>query len=378
MRKLSYFLVFIIFIISSRGVQGDKKKAADIKLKVSVFRGDNVTLSSPAGLIVSGLKENSNILIKNINTVNLIFKNGKLFLEDKEIQTPVKFRPKSENTLKLGDDPYRGDMEIRMEEDNLVVINEVPLEEYLFSVVGGEIYPGWPEEVLKAQAVAARTYALFQYEKNRDKTYQLESSVDSQRYIGIAGENKNINKAVLGTEGLVMTYNNCLIQAFFHSTCGGRTEDVNSLWPGNNLPYLESKICSFCRDAVNYNWQFSIKKQDLEKILSTDENFRGELNSLKVAALTHTGRVSELALRTSNGGRKLKISDFRRWIGQDKIKSTFFKISLKKDTYIFTGHGSGHGVGLCQEGAKTLALKKNRYERILKFYYPGIKIEKYF
>ncbi|MDD5772730.1 MAG: SpoIID/LytB domain-containing protein [bacterium] len=377
MRKLSLFLIFIIFFISLPGASGNKIRAADIKLKVAVFRGEQITLSSPAGLIISGPQENLNTLMKNLNIINFSFKDGKLFLEEKEIQGPVIIKSRSENKIKLGDDLYRGDMEIRPEEDNLLAINEVPLEEYLFSVVGGEIYPSWPEEVLKAQAVAARTYALFQYGKNKDKTYQLESSVDSQRYIGIAGENKNITKAVLETEGLVMTYHNGLIQAFFHSTCGGKTEDVSSLWPGNNLPYLESKICSFCRDAENYNWQFSITRSDLEKILLTDENFKGKLNSFKVTALTRTGRVSELTFRTSEGDKKMNVSDFRRWIGQDKIKSTFFKIDIKKDTFIFTGHGSGHGVGLCQEGAKTLALKKNRYDKILKFYYPGVKIEKY-
>ncbi|MEW6088226.1 MAG: SpoIID/LytB domain-containing protein [bacterium] len=375
MKKINLFLIFIASFIFLRMASGNKKES-NIKLRVAVFRGTGLVLTNTDGFNVLYPKENN----RNAgfpNRVNIFFKEGRLFLEDKEITNPVIFKSREDDRIKVGDNIYRGDVEIRLEEDNLVAVNEIPLEEYLFSVVGGEIYPSWPMEVLKAQAVAARTYALYQYEKNKDKTYQMESSVDSQRYIGIAGENKNVNKAVLETKGIVMTYHNNLIQAFFHSTCGGRTEDVNSLWPGNNLPYLESKICSFCRDAVNYNWKFTITKSDLEKILSTDENFGGKLRSLKIAKLTRTGRVSELVFQTSYGDKKINVSDFRKWIGQDKIKSTLFKTDFKKDKYIFTGRGSGHGVGLCQEGAKTLAVKKYRYDKILKFYYPGIKIEKY-
>lgn len=379
MKKLSFFLIFIIFFIPLWSVSGKKViKNNKIRLKVAIFRGDSAVLSSPAGLIISCPKEKSKITVKNINVVSISFKEGKLFLEDKEIHGSILFKSKSKNKIKLGDDLYRGDIEIRPEEDNMVVINEVPLEEYLFSVVGGEIYPSWPEEVLKAQAVAARTYAVFQYKKNRYKTYHLESSVDSQRYMGVAGENKKIKKAVLATKGLVMTYRNDLIQAFFHSTCGGKTEDVSALWSSSNLPYLKSKICNYCRNAKNYNWQFSLTRSDMEKILSKDDNFKGNLRSLKVTALTRTGRVRELTFRISNSDKKMNVSIFRRWIGHDKIKSTFFKVHLKKGKFIFKGHGSGHGVGLCQEGAKTLALKKKRYDKILKFYYSGIKIKRYF
>lgn len=329
-------------------------------LRVAIFRGSDVTLS-----------------IDDSDRMNVRFENGGLFLNGKKIPSPLVFKSKSEGRVKVGDDVYRGDIEVRLEEDNFVVINEVSLEEYLFSVVGGEIYSAWPGEVLKAQAVAARTYAVYQYEKNKDKTYQLEASVDSQRYIGIAGENKNISKAVLETRGLVMTYHKDLIQAFFHSTCGGRTEDVNSLWPDSNLPYLESKICSFCRDAANYNWVFSISKSELGKVLLTDQNFKGKLRSLKISKLTRTGRVSEITFGMSNGGRRLNVSDFRRWLGYDKIKSTLFKISVKGNKFVFVGHGSGHGVGLCQEGAKAMADKKYKYDKILKFYYPGVKITRY-
>ncbi|MFH1288371.1 MAG: SpoIID/LytB domain-containing protein [bacterium] len=360
MKKIGLFLIFIMLFIPLRGTSGNKKGSGNIKLRIAVFRGVDAVLS-----------------INNNKKINICFKKGKLFLKGKEIPSPVVFKSKSKGRIKLGNDVYRGDIEIRLEEDNFVIINEVPLEEYLFSVVGGEIYSSWPKEVLKAQAVAARTYALYQYEKNKDKTYQLEASVDSQRYIGVAGENKNINKAVLDTKGLVMTYHNNLIQAFFHSTCGGRTEDVNSLWSNSNLPYLKSKICVFCRGAANYNWKFSISKSNLEKILSTDENFKGKLRSLKITKLTRTGRVSEIAVRMANGNKKLDVSDFRRWLGYDKIKSTFFKIKIKRDTFIFVGRGSGHGIGLCQEGAKTMAEKKYRYNKILKFYYPGVRIGKY-
>ena len=150
---------------------------------------------------------------------------------------------------------YRGWVEIRKKKNGLLlVVNELDIEEYLKGVVAAEIPPDWEFEALKAQAVASRTYALYQKQSAGNRPYHILATVDSQLYSGNRGEHPQTVRAVQETRGVVITYQGEIIPAFYHSSCGGHTENAAELW-GIDEPFLKGVDCE-CQEISKYGlWE---------------------------------------------------------------------------------------------------------------------------
>lgn len=263
---------------------------------------------------------------------------------------------------------YRNILDIMPVEQGLLVINELPLEEYLVGLINAEISSHWPIEAVKAQAVIARSFALFQKNARAGQLYHLESTVLDQVYDGSDMEDSRSLRGVTETRGEVLTFAGSIIQAFYHSSCGGSTETPDNVW-GFPLSYLKSVPCRYCIETPTTAWEISLPRKKLETLLKIPL-----LKELRIAERTEQGRVKTVDLVGTRDVTHLSGPKFRQAVGYGVIKSTNFTVKLNGDDYLFTGVGSGHGVGLCQWGAKERASEGFSYREILGYYYPGARI----
>lgn len=266
-----------------------------------------------------------------------------------------------------------GRVTIRSVNGRLTVINELDLEDYVKGVVPAEMNTSWHPEALKAQAIAARSYALYQIRQNGKKEFDVMASTKDQVYRGRNGADGPAGLAVEQTRGLVLVYRDQPIFAAFHSTAAGRTEDALNVW-SFDFPYLKGVECPFDMNSPHYQWRTDVALSFLEQRLR-DEGFRvGVIASLAPAAYSRAGRVTQVRILHSDDELYLKGEDLRRVLGYTVLASTQFEFEVVGLRIQFTGRGAGHGVGLCQYGTKELAERGYAAETILRYFYPGTDI----
>jgi stage II sporulation protein D len=267
--------------------------------------------------------------------------------------------------IRTGNTGVRGDVVALALHGRLLLVNVLPLEDYVVAVLGGEMPPSFPLEALRAQAVAARTYALNKKLETLDEPYHLGSSVLAQVYGGLERENPTTREATVSTRGEVLTFDLAPIEAYFHSSCGGQTETGLAALQ-RDLPYLQSVPCPCGRHPAT-QWTTTLSAQELEAALGREA--RGEV---KVLAKTSTGRVRRLQV----GSRTLDGVEFRQRLGYERVRSLLFEVSVDgKGGVRLVGRGFGHGAGLCQWGAKLMADSGKNYREILLHYYPGTELQ---
>jgi len=276
-------------------------------------------------------------------------------------------------TIMVDNRRFRGDLTILADSKSLSVINNIPVEQYLYGVVPKEMPHDWEKEALKAQAVAARTYALYIKDKSADKPYDVESTTTSQVYGGFDSEKEESNLAVDETQGQVLTYNGRLIVAYFHSSSGGHTEDSKNVW-STDLPYLKGIPDTFSANIPNGQWSFFVSYNDMQNSLNKYGLNIGQIRGLNAAGESRSGRLLGVRVIAKNGTTELKSNNFRIKVGATGLKSTLLKIAPDRDGILFTGKGYGHGVGMSQWGANVMAQKGFDYQDILKHYYQSVKI----
>ena len=267
---------------------------------------------------------------------------------------------------------YFGNIEVWKGEGGLYIINEISLEDYVKGVVAAEVGSKWESEALKAQAVAARTYALYQRLNNvtSKMRYDLTSTVLHQVFKG-NGIPASIVKAVDETKGEVLMYKGSLIIAYYHSTSGGMTEDPAEVF-GKSYPYLKS-IGTNCELSPYFMWEKRIPVADIERAM----NVSG-LKDIIIDSYTVSNRVKVFRLVTESGEVEVSGNDFRKNIGWDELPSTMITDIIRDETtYIIEGKGYGHGVGMCQWSALEMAKEGKSYREILSTFYPGTTIERY-
>jgi len=266
-----------------------------------------------------------------------------------------------------------GRVTIKRQNGKLTAINEVALEDYVKGVVPSEMNPSWSFEALKAQAVAARTYALYRIRQNGKKDFDVVASTKDQVYKGRAGADGPAGRAVDETRDQVLVYRDEPINAVFSSTAAGPTEDAMNVW-ALDLPYLKGVECPFDMNSPNYEWRTDVWLPLLEQQLRGEGFPVGVIAGLSPAAYTKAGRVSTVRILHSDGELYVKGEELRRVLGYTMLKSTQFDFEVVGFQVQFTGRGAGHGVGLCQWGAKELAEKGYGAETILRYYYPGTEL----
>lgn len=298
------------------------------------------------------------------------------------------------NLFSLGGERYRGSIIVNGKEV-FSLINLISVENYLRGVLPIEMGKRGMEEIeaLKAQAVAARTYAYKRIACNKGQPYDILSTTADQVYRGADVESSECNYAINATGDLVLWWHDSLAEVYYHSTCGGRTASVSEVWGSSNRVYLCSKSDSapdgqaYCSFAPAFSWEESWDAAELSKILRTsarqtlpDAHFGGNLRSVKVEERFGCGRVKLCRITGSEGsfecgGDKLRSVLRRKSAGGDILRSANFTVE-KNGPQIFSvrGSGFGHGVGMCQMGAIGRARRGQNFEQILQAYFSPAQI----
>jgi stage II sporulation protein D len=287
---------------------------------------------------------------------------------------PLRFEPEGEFVY-VNNRPYRGSIEVFPGGDGLMVINELPLEHYLVGIINNEISSKWPEESIKAQAVIARTYAIY-IRARKNALYDIEGSVLGQVYSGAAAEDRAAQRAVSATAGEILTYDGEPALTVYHSNAGGMTASSKDVWQ-SDYPYLRPVDSPYDEYAPRYSWDFSIDGKTLGGKLRDAGFDVGEPEAIEPAMVTDSGRIKSVVI-WGEGGHQVRLTgeNLRKVVGYGKLRSTRFEVRKNGDTFLFIGRGSGHGVGLSQWGAKGMAGAGYTYREILRHYYPGTELEK--
>lgn len=277
--------------------------------------------------------------------------------------------PASADTFLYEGRAYRGNF---TRTDDGRVVNVVDLEAYLASVVPAEMSPSWPAAALEAQAICARTYVLSRSDPRR--AYDLVPSELDQVYRGVAGESAAATAAVGATAGQVLHAQSGFARVAYSSCCGGHTESAAELWGGPPIPYLEGVACNWCAGSPNYRWSVVLALTDLASSFSTQLAAAGPLLGLSVAGRDASGRARAFSLSGRDGDVLVPGGLFRRTLGVRTLRSLLvFEVDGRPgdSAVALRGGGLGHGVGLCQWGARGLALAGGTPGQILGAYFPG-------
>ena len=288
---------------------------------------------------------------------------------------------------------YNGEFIVTANGNKLNAINVIDIEDYLRGVVPYEIgkLDESKFEALKAQAVAARTYAYKHFGSRVAQGFDVYADTRDQVYKGLHSATALTDKAVRETEGVVMTYNGEFITAYYHSTCGGETEGVVT-WGRPDHPYLKNKPdlrpdgTPWCRESSYSEWTREFTEDELRDLFQINAKEAkanvpsfSSIKSMHIQDTLKSGRIHTLVIETNNGSFTAK-ADKIRWLfkrGGTILPSSFFRIHKNGNEWILKGKGFGHGVGLCQMGARARAQAGQSYIQILTHYYPGITLEKF-
>ncbi|WP_408954833.1 SpoIID/LytB domain-containing protein [Natroniella sp. ANB-PHB2] len=391
--KIKLLVVVILIVVAISPVKAEEKV-----IKIGLLDAvEEVSLEVESGFKILDIDHKEKSLPQSRYKITredgYLSKNGTGYVKEERLF----FKSAQSNELiEVNGRKYRGDIEVLNTTDGLIVINHVKMSDYLASVVGSEVISSWPTEVLKAQAIVARTYALRNLNKYQSRGYNLSNTVKCQVYRGVSAETERIIKAVAETKGQVLTYNDQLISAVYHSTAGGKTANASTVWNGNS-PYLQS-VTSNDDLSPHYNWQKEYTKTEIEELLRANGLEISKLKGISLKGVGPSGRAKEVKIHAKNGEYIINGSHFRFWLG---LKSTNFSIIgenimrfnglddrfdftynwfnqeynlTPQKRYLFRGYGWGHGVGMSQWGAYQMALAGANYREILKHYYTDIEI----
>lgn len=289
--------------------------------------------------------------------------------------------------LRVGLEPAPYDLEIlKSATRGLDVIARLDLETYIEGVLPAEMPVSWPIEALKAQAVSARSFVLRQAWERRNKDYDVESTVFDQMYRFVDGLKhpewtEKLRQAVNETRGeILLDRRRHVLKAFYSADCGCQTEDPKFVW--GKLDSYESVKDPSCQFRSPTRWSFNLDREEVRNKLLAALKLPDDssLRALHIGGRTPSGRVARVvaAVDIDGSSRSFTISsqEFRKIFGFEKIQSTDFKINWLGKQLQIDGEGSGHGVGLCQTGAKTFAEGGSDYRTILKTYYPKANLTK--
>ena len=329
-------------------------------------------------------------------------KNHFALKEPVSIQTPAGF-------LNFEDQPYRDGLKIYSTGVLCEVVNEVDFEKYLDGLVNSEFSSQWSEEAVAAQVVAARTYGLYQIQEargNQKSHFDLNATTRDQVYNGSLKEDYHSSRAVEKTRGLILTVDasekSPPIKAFYHSTCGGKTELPEDVWSKKYPGFQQRVSCPYCAGSPRYQWSLELTTPEIVRAIENGIQAdglpkdwpkealsivkKGSLLDIRVHPLTRDARKNGVITSWAEGKKLVELTlpavRWRDWIGVTRVKSTAFEVLGHSNPagigrlWSFSGRGNGHGVGLCQWGAKGMGEKGFKMAAILKFYYPDAVLKK--
>ena len=360
--------VALLEISSDGGVEVETEEG-----KTKVVRSPIHVSSSKDGLQVNGRRTlGEHMLIRPLKHHLLLIATQMAGME-----SDARLRSTREGHIAVTQGPLlsvSGMVRVLRKGQKLSVVNQVDLEEYVKGVVPSEVSAAWHPEMLRVQAVAARTYALYNKMLSAAREFDVMSTIQDQVYRGRSGVDHRVEEAVESTRGVVVTHLQAPIYAAFSSTAAGPTEDAVNVWANKDLPYLKGVECPFDIESPYYQWKVNVKMDHLEQNLRRQGFSVGTIATMTPIAYSRAGRVARLRILHSGGETILRGEDLRKAAGYTVIPSTQFEVQSIGSEVVFTGYGAGHAVGLCQWGAKELAELGYSYPSILQYYYPGTEL----
>ncbi len=275
--------------------------------------------------------------------------------------------PAAENTVRI---------QIQKGRDAKIV--ELPLERYVAAVLAGESSVFQSQEALKAMAVAARTYAVRMRGRHSAEGFDLCSTTHCQR-LDVAAVTPRLERAAADTSGELLWYQGKPAFTPYTRDCGGQTEDAAAVWLDLAAPYLKSHADPYCLRATASRWRWSADpKQIAEALARSLLSAPRSLDRIAILNRTASGRAATLLLTGGSESIRISGTSFRfaigRELGWDTIRGDQYEVHVSNGRIVFEGSGSGHGVGLCQDGAEQMGRGGSSYPEILAFYYPGTAV----
>jgi stage II sporulation protein D len=378
-----------IYPVETVAPQRDELQGEPVFRVLLVENGGRATIGATGGCQITASTGETMTLDKLADTVVLpgdrvFIKLERPFVGSSEIRVV----PLPGSQLRLDGKGYRGDMVVTLDKGALRVVNHVKAEDYVAGVLGGEVPLKWPDAALKAQAIAARTYALFHMKNAHHADFDVFADTRSQVYAG-AGSPRAV-AIVQATEGRVLTYEWRIFEAYFFAACAGETASEEWLFKTPAIEPLAGATCGFCATCPHAHWERRFTNDQLAAAFAA-KGVKAPVERVETIAWPRGGYVSEVRLRHAGGETTIAGPDFRvalnAWSKKNRpeaakdldIKSTAFEVAADPTspaTLVITGKGWGHGVGLCQWGAKGAADSGMDEDAILRRYYPGADISK--
>ena len=378
--KRFFLITFIVLCASILFCFNSQCKELKIGLTTSTSQ---ITIGSKVSATLINSFNNQPIQkTKSFDLYNIQNIKGLISISNKQTNTklgafrgPIKLIPDKKNSLvKCNNRWYRGELVALISRDKtgITIVNDINLEDYLLSVVPSEIPNTWHKEVLKAQTIAARSYALGYLGRRNNKGYDLESTVEDQVYLGISSEKKTTSQAVKETEGkILIDKEDRPLIALYHSSGGGYTDSIENLWETNEIKpsvHIQPRP-DYDDKSPHFKWFRSYKITEINNLLS-NLNI-GEIKNFIPLSRSVSQRILWIKIIGTSGETTIRGEEFRKLL---KLPSSKFNHSIEKDYIKFAGRGYGHGLGLSQWGAKALAEHGFSYEQILAYYYPETRL----
>lgn len=384
-RRTSLPLAEVSRVPRSTPVPVESSRPIRVRLTVDAVREAKVDVPGPYAIRPVGsdrvLSRGSKLTAANVRPVAGGFRVG-----DREYKvSQLEFVPENSPGVRYDGHLYRGSLRVhRFPNDRLVLVNVLPLEEYLASVVDSEMPARFPEAARAAQAIIARTYALQQMrDASSAAVYDVFATQRSQKYLGfeyesggrrLAGESAASRKIVESTAGLVCTSRGKLFTAYYAACCGGQTTTGTEIFD-DACEALNSVSCSGCRDAERYRWTVRISTDDLTSAIAKAIPSQPRLKAIRTARQTTgpgDGKISRFAI--GDGSRSVEITGVQLRARLPQLLSPHFSLKVQGAEVVAEGRGHGHGVGLCQWGARGMALQGKSTLEILRHYYSGCRV----
>ena len=376
--KKSWWMALLIWLIAAPA-------HAALELRVAVERdASQVSVGSSTNAVLKDVATNKEI--SQLPAMNAIVAEPKAGLVAfSQFQAgAIWVEPSNGGYVFVGDKWYRGRVLVVPTDGGLTAVNYVDLDQYLYSVVGGEMGSRFPMEALRAQAIAARTYALYQRQTSANDVFDVGDTTQWQYYDGLDQETAETRAAVDSTQDIVLTYNNQIINAVFSACSGGRTQNSEDVWT-SALPYLrgvEDYDLTVTQALASCQWTMDISAQKLKQAVPNIGDIKGYS-----AEPSANGKIAQIKFVGTSGERTLTGNQLREALGLRGIPS---KIAVTQtqpvasignppvmpSAFQFSGGGYGHGIGLSQWGAFGMAQMGQNYAQILLHYYTGVKLAK--
>ena len=377
-----YFRLCIFFFFAVIAALPSQTSASwQPEITIGLSQGlSEVHLSSTSGVlyVYEDLESKPILKLPQGSELNVRILRDRIMANGQEIKGDrLIIQPGADGFIRVNHAPYRGYITL-LKRKGLTVVNHVLVEDYLCGVVPKEMPPSWSAEALRAQSVAARTFALKNRKRHASEGFDLCSTSHCQVYEGVSAEMWTTTEAVNRTHGEVLFYKGEVIDALFHTDSGGMTESSENVW-GSSVPYLRAVIES---QMQTQPWERSVSLDALMQKMEKSGKPLGTLKEIRLSPLSIgkgsgdrslSGRVRSVLFIGTTGSVVLSGNDLRSIFS---LPSTLFDIRFRGGEVIFSGYGSGHGLGLSQWGAKELAEKGKNYKDILLHYYSGVTLEK--